>query len=118
MGSVPHFPVATPLDWDLQLNGCGKHGDVNLMVQGPRPIDLVVNPSTQINSVTRQMARVEGLTGSGLNKCLLALGCPETLKHRKVHIGDLDGTLNHLYKVRVHPSQALLGAWAKGEHDQ
>src|SRR5512137_1605157 len=116
MWPVTHFPVPAPHNLDAFQPGRLFHGRCDLVVQGPVPAHLVTDPSPQINCVTREVPAVEGLAGPGLNQRLLALWCPETLKHREVHLSDLDGTLNHFHKVRVHASEPLLGAWTEAVH--
>jgi len=111
-------PAAAPDNADAFLLGRIFHRRCNPVVQRPVPPHLIPDPSPKINRMACDVPTVQGLTGPGLNKRLLALWCPQTFEHREVHIGDLNGTFNHFDQIGMNPSQALLGAWAKGEHDQ
>ena len=70
------LPVSSANNLDIELPGSFFHGCCDLVVQGPVPSYLITNPSTQIDSVARDVPTVQRLTGPGFYQCLLTLWCP------------------------------------------
>ena len=106
-------PVSTPLDGNVEFLGRQLHGPGNAVVQGPRPVYLIVNPCAQIDSFAGaidagDVAGVEGLAGPGVYQSTLALGAADTFEHGEVHGADLDGPLDDFDEVRMDPLQTHL----------
>lgn len=105
--------IPTPLDWDFDLLGRFLHGRSDLVVQRPRPVNLIVNPRTKVHGFgkpigTRDVPGVHGLAGPGLHQCTLALGIADTFENGEVDRGDLDGPLDNFHEVWVDPLKTHL----------